>query len=360
MTDLEWERIVALNKRRFTRKNEQDVIKHALVWVERQLKDGPRHIPAAVLERNLGAVRGQLGKYLRAHLLLVERDYHAQAGQCRMYSLNSIGLMKLKRENERASTQSAKSNLVPPRGDTALLGVVTARKLPEVMHQVALLDFEYTERSSRLNHVLHHIPRRLKQEFWCLHGLPFDYDVSTCAPQIITQLAVKAGLSVLLIPTVLSFLQAPATIREEMAKILGVDEHTAKQLVNGLFNDLQISMSPYGVLFKTYGDNGINQLKKSAAISALHDEIKRAWKRIAYKTGTKLSGGKRKSEVYRAQERKVLDVVSQYLKQTNNPCFLEHDGWRTQKQVNVLELEQTVYNATGFKLNIKENNGLVS
>ena len=38
---------------------------------------------------------------------------------------------------------------------------------------------------------------------------------------------------------------------------------------------------------------------------------------------------------------------------TNNKYFLEHDGWTSQEQVNLEELEVFVRNTTGFELNFE-------
>jgi hypothetical protein len=51
-------------------------------------------------------------------------------------------------------------------------------------------------------------------------------------------------------------------------------------------------------------------------------------------------------------ERKVLNAVRTYLSNEGFKFFLEHDGWRTDKEVNILELQMYVEYQTGFKIEV--------
>ena len=64
---------------------------------------------------------------------------------------------------------------------------------------------------------------------------------------------------------------------------------------------------------------------------------------------------KQKAIVYFDLERKVLNAINDYLHTTNNKCFLEHDGFVCEKEINKEKLYVWVYNKTGFNINLEYN-----
>jgi hypothetical protein len=52
-------------------------------------------------------------------------------------------------------------------------------------------------------------------------------------------------------------------------------------------------------------------------------------------------------------ERRVLNCVRRYLDETNNKYFLEHDGWSTTNEIDVIKLYDYILDHTGFNLKIE-------
>ena len=108
----------------------------------------------------------------------------------------------------------------------------------------------------------------------------------------------------------------------------------------------------------------IEFIKTNAFILALRGDIKTCWQAIEPHTTqiyTKTQTGqerrvpmnsKRKWAVYFNLERQVLNAVRQYLTKTNNPHFLEHDGWSTVNAVDQQQLIEHVRQATGFVIKL--------
>jgi hypothetical protein len=63
---------------------------------------------------------------------------------------------------------------------------------------------------------------------------------------------------------------------------------------------------------------------------------------------------KRKWNLYFEQERRVLNQIKTYLQLTNNNCFLEHDGFITQYQIDMADLQDFIYQTTDFSITLKE------
>ena len=69
----------------------------------------------------------------------------------------------------------------------------------------------------------------------------------------------------------------------------------------------------------------------------------------------KLKTSKQKWAYYFSRERQVLDVIRDHLAQTSNRVFTEHDGFRTERQVDLDQLTREIHEKTGVKLAIQCN-----
>ena len=59
---------------------------------------------------------------------------------------------------------------------------------------------------------------------------------------------------------------------------------------------------------------------------------------------------------YFKYEREVISSISRYLRELNIKCFLEHDGFSSDKAINVVELCARVKLDTAFDLNMTYTN----
>jgi hypothetical protein len=61
---------------------------------------------------------------------------------------------------------------------------------------------------------------------------------------------------------------------------------------------------------------------------------------------------KMKSEIYRFLEEKVRVVIKKHLKKTKNKAFIEHDGWSSERAVDIDRLKYEVEKQTGFVIEL--------
>jgi hypothetical protein len=54
--------------------------------------------------------------------------------------------------------------------------------------------------------------------------------------------------------------------------------------------------------------------------------------------------------VYFDLERQVLNEIREFLLETNNRHFLEHDGWSCEQEVDQIALQQRIHERTGFRV----------
>ena len=67
----------------------------------------------------------------------------------------------------------------------------------------------------------------------------------------------------------------------------------------------------------------------------------------------KLKSSSQKWGYYFERERQVLDVIRDYLINASTRFFTEHDGFRTSREVDLMELRDVILTKTGLKLVIK-------
>ena len=362
----------------FNRQDVRDRCIRSLTWAKSRLKDGPVELPTKTIENYFGSRGNLLGMWLKQTLLKVERDYWAQAKKCRVYSLNEEGVRKVTDLLQAADGQISKSARSKTDSAAAKQGVhplittscpALARSKTDSaaakqgvhplissssLSQVGVLEFTYDDRSSRHWHELQNIPRPDKSRLWCEWGLPYNYDISTCAPHVITQLAQKAGIPDLAIGPVLSYLDDKTVMRSKFTSILECSSSDAKNVITSLFNGARISESPFTAICEKYGKDAVKRLKADRDVMLLYKAVNRMWPWIERMNGKTYRGGKAKSALYYHHELQVIDCVISYLKARSIRHFTEHDGWRTEVRLDVDLLERHIFNSTGFKFTIEE------
>jgi hypothetical protein len=108
----------------------------------------------------------------------------------------------------------------------------------------------------------------------------------------------------------------------------------------------------------------IDFLKQYEYLQQLRDDIKTCWDYIkpmlpvTYITDKnnkqrKLPiSNKQKAGVYFDLERKVLNSIRDYLDNTNNKYFLEHDGFVCEREINKEDMSNWVYINTGYEIQL--------
>jgi hypothetical protein len=163
-----------------------------------------------------------------------------------------------------------------------------------------------------------------------------------------------------------AYLKNRTLIRNDLALRADISADVSKELINALFAGARLGLIEDSAIYQLLeGDIAkIHYLKQDPFVSGLRDEIKIMWDYIkpvmpktiiTTKTGQQRQlpiSSKQKWNLYFALEMKVLTAITDYLTETNNKFFTEHDGWCCERQVEKIELKNFVRNKTGFDIEL--------
>lgn len=364
-------------------------------------------VPKTAFDKFFGQQQNELSRWLRDALTVCTDDLFlfGESSKVKEYCLNKHGAEALKlvlqgksdkfdieavRQNS-SSTINANcitSSQVPDEYDLAVVREWAKRTYPEL----ETLNFIYEDKSDRLWHPLQNVRTTYREPILADAGLVWNYDIEACAPTLILQHAQHLGMD-LWLPHLNMYLKEKSRIREHVAKVGGIDLKQAKILINALFNSAVLAASKrysqMGVVCKhkidAYNErNGasisfkdywpdfddkerMRALQNDDFLIGLRADIKTCWEAIAptmsrVKVPTKNGklrllpvSSKQKWDRYFQLERQVMNVVRTCLIKSDNLHFLEHDGWKCKKQVDVSLLSDIVFNETGFRVTFKED-----
>lgn len=355
----------------FTDKRVQDRLVQAVNYVKQNLReDRPNPLESRKIDKHLSKQTNPLGRYLREQLLVcVDPRYNKDLGIAKKYRLNGPGL---------AFIQS----MIKP--NTDMLGATVTKFARELAQGI-----EYNHSSDRQWHWLQHIRREEKKQVLARAGLPHNYDIVCCCPTLLLQHSQQIpeildyskmisprgqqsrarwqqGPMDLYLFHVNDYLKNRQAIRQRLAIETGEDPQKIKRALNGLFQGGPINKSKYSKTFIEFDKNTqvIDHLRQDAFVQGLTKDINIIWDyisptlyrgRVATKTGSRNAKitGKQKTALYRQLEARVLKAVDQYLTDTNNEHYLEHDGWATKHHIDLVELKEVIKNKTGFDVDIE-------
>ncbi len=347
--------------------NDPRVIKKChkvLIWAKRYLfpHHQMRH-SSKVLIKVFGPSCNQLSKYLRAKLLHQLGTYKV-GEECYAYLLNKEGYDEL--ENMISQTFDPDTEVKKKRKElkksiqnTILLNTSVHQHLvDEFLSQIKTGSFEYKEKANRSYHPLQNLPRKDKEEFWKDY-LPYDYDIEACAPTILYQYAQQCGLLDVLNQSLKDYLEDKNSLRNHISDILDVDSHIAKKIINGLFNGAKLSSSMMWQcsIFKLLDldKDKMNILQEDEEVCALRRNIKYVWDMIKkFEKGRTTSWSKGdKWKIYFREEKKIMKIIYDVLHKDNVFFFNEHDGFRTNKEIDINKMQTLVKEMIGYEIIIK-------
>ena len=327
---------------------------NVLNWAELHLSTtSPEPIHHKKLQTIFGTSSNALSAYLRANLLIQVGTYVPKK-QSYSYVLNQSGFDKLRTLSQHMVTTGA---------------VVVAR--PENSYpELATLSFTYDLKSDRYWNPLQNIKREKKARFWAPY-LPYNYDVVACAPTVLFQCAQAAGLPVVLLSTLRDYLDDRSAFRKHVAALTGLSLNDAKRLINSLFNGARLVKSGFCAAYRLMNHNAaaMGRLQADPQVTRLTRDIKRIWDRLELVerhkqvpslddalNGTakpfqrKLKTSKQKWGYYFAKERQLLDAITEELRRAGIKYFTEHDGFRTDREIDVEQVTAAVKSKTGFEV----------
>lgn len=336
--------------------------------------DAPVPLSSKILNDVFGPKGNDLGDYLRGRLLKVADESYSNRKSkpfSKSYRLSPEAFDDL----------DAGAHGGTPAPATAYVDTSRAMERLVQTHAAELqsLEFQYDDASSRLWHPLQNLRRAQKRQFWKRFGLPYDYDIQACAPTILFEMARQTGRPMVLLETLKSYLDDRTGFRTHVAALAGLDEHDAKRLINSLFNGAKLGKNTH---FSSYAlvdfdEARMGALKNDPKVTRLVTEIRGVWRSIvssraqalrpsftdfleAGQAGRKidetwkLKTSRAKWGVYFAEERRVLDAITAFLAARQIRVFTEHDGFRTDMEVDLPALEAHVQAVTGYALTIEQ------
>jgi hypothetical protein len=364
-------------------------------------------VPKTAFDKFFGQQQNELARWLRDALTVCvdEVFMFGESSKVKEYSLNKHGADALKlvlqgktdkfdieaiRQN---SSSSYNANCITSFQDTDEFDLVVVREWAKRAYpELETLNFLYEDKSDRLWHPLQSMRTSFREPIMAEAGLVWNYDIDACAPTLILQHAQQLGMD-LWLPHLNLYLKEKNKMREHVAQVGGIDVKQAKVLINALFNSAVLGSSKkhsqMGVVCKhkidAYNEkNGtqitfrdywpdfddkerMRNLQRDTFLIGLRADIKTCWEAIAPtmsrvkapdksgKLRLRPVSSKQKWDRYFQLERRVMDVVRAHLLKLDNLHFLEHDGWRCKKRVDLSFLSDLVFHETGFRVTFKED-----
>lgn len=354
-------------------------IKSAYQLVRGMLSNKPRQLSQSLIDKHFGFHGRPLGKYLRDITLVCVNDhYDKDNGVCKEYILNETGMTYL-RDVLKGNTSKRYDEWVDLRRTPELhlssaelqLDSLFDRKIVsesfthDYKTELATAQFTYMDKSNRLWHPLQQVRREFKKTILADADLIHQYDIKCCAPTLLLQHAQSLGYDEYPF-ALMRYINNRTEVRTELASLINVHPDIIKQLINAMFCGAKLGNNKEFALSKLLDHDAerIKILQDNAFIQELKMNIKHMWQAIEPSmikiTATDKNKKQRKVPLssklkwnrYFELERITLNAVRQYLIDTDNKFFLEHDGWTTSNKINEDSLREYVRESTGFTIKL--------
>jgi len=308
------------------------------------------------IDEYFGMSSRPLSKYLRKTLLICTDEFFrfnipGERGICKKYILNKEGVRSL-RENLKID-------------NIGLYPIVAEVAQGDHKQELTSGDFTYNDQSNRLWHPLQRYRKQYRTQILSDAGYSHDYDIECCAPTLIHQYAQQLGMDEYLF-ALREYLTDRTRIRNELAQGLELEPSAAKEIINALFAGARIANHTDSDIYHILnGDHArIEYLKQHQFLTQLRQDIKTCWDyitpRLARRRKTSTNRllpvtSKQKWNVYFELERCVINSVKTYLDEREIRCFLIHDGWCCERELDRDELSDYVRTNTGFLVKFEYN-----
>lgn len=309
-------------------------------------KNIPHSWSTRYIDRYFGQIQLPLSKWLRSQLLIcTDNHWSYETGKCKKYIRNNVGVDYIKH---------------------CLNFKGLDLDFECFKDEVKTGNFKYEEQSYREWHPLQRVPSTIRKPYLATHGYIYEYDLKTCAPNLLLQYARRLGLETPT-PQIDLYIKDRTAIRNLIAEQLDIDPKTIKKIITALFAGAPLSHYPDTEIYRLLNRNHLHIDVLKQVLADLRKEIKLLWDTIKQYTertyittskGTqrlKPLTGRDKWNIYFQLEKLVMDSVRTYLKKTKNKFFNEHDGWRCQEIVDEIMLRTYVRNQTGYVIELDMN-----
>lgn len=322
----------------------------------------PQQWSTRYIDRWFGQQQNLLSQYLREQLLIVTSErWNKDSGQCKEYLLNPNGVKFL------CDAIGINNNNNYP--------IVLQVAQEEYQTELDTGNFVYNDQSNRLWHPLQNFRRDAKREVLESAGYRYHYDIQCCAfalihqysqtiPEVVVDNRWQQGPMDLYLFALRDYLRDRKRIRAQIAQDAEIPEDLVKRIINALLAGAKLSKNRDSQIYQMLnGDIArIEFLKQHEYLTQLRADIRVMWDYIKPTLPRRSKQDKNNRQrmlpissrqkwgVYFDLERQVLNEVREFLCESNNRHFLEHDGWSCEHELDLTKLQQRIFERTGFRL----------
>ena len=323
---------------------------------------------------NLGMMNDNLSKYLRRLLLVVVNDtfrFNSDFNRSKQYRVNYTGyqyLTKILNQETQLTWAEYRQQHVtsPEQTEQEYNEQLADRLFQKHSDEIASGLFDMKTKSNRDYHSLQFIPNTIRDRKFAKQGYIHVYDIQACAVTLLVQQARRNGLTQAT-PAIEKYTQDRTRTRHTIANETGCSYDQVKRAITSLFQGSRLTHmsriypevfdSNYPLMIAFSQHPLVCELKEQIRLlwPYLLDESKRTW--YLDRNGVrkrKPFSGQQKAQVYRELEQQVMRSVKKFIKRSERSCRLmtEHDGWRTDRLIDLPALEDYVRQQTGFDIRI--------
>jgi len=314
-----------------------------LDWLEWQMPNNQVRAKSSVEINQVYGTSRPLRKYLKDLTLeCVDENYNMQTGICKKYRKRLSGIAQLKREAGLAQ------DCTPP--------------VPEdFVKQLTWGIFDYSEKSNRSFHPLQFKSSVERTEILDKYGYQHHYDIDSAAMSLLVQncyqtTRISRELEAL---DDYSCPDYKYSLRSDIATDTDCTTAQVKLVVNSVLQGGKLTTYAESKLFQqlNYDYALIKRLQENPTLTEIRDDIKLMWRNLRpsfnLPKGVILSG-RHKSQRYRELEQLVTNSIKKYIRKNYSGArtFWIHDGWCMDVRLDIREVEQFVFNQTGYHVSI--------
>lgn len=317
-------------------------------------EDKPRELGKHFIDKHYSQQSCNTGRWLRSHLLIEHgSNWNRLTGKCKTYTYSAEGVEYIKQVLNLANTpkQEIVSSSIQQLFDTELV-------TKQFVYKVA-------EQSKRLVHPLQNYKKEYKRLVLAQNNLGYEYDIVCSAPTLLHQFSWNYSHGHIL-ESIDEYITNRSVVRKRLAQETQLCEKNIKKIISALFSGGKLAANKYSSLFELceYDAARVMYLQQDQFVRQLRADIRVMWNYIKphlQSTGiakhTKryitYMTPKNKWNLYFQLEREVLDSINLYLCNRSIDVFLEHDGFTSSDQVDVVELSDWVKCNTGFDVSFE-------
>lgn len=170
----------------------------------------------------------------------------------------------------------------------------------------------------------------------------YDFDIVNSHPTILSQQGAYFALQ--------HYVDNTSQVREELSKALNIAIPTLKQALLAVVYGASLSEKRGEALIDLLGYEVFKEFSEQPLVKEIASESKKAGSQLLKNLGIKgKSSAKSRSMAVQSEEAKILDTII-YNTDIKVPIF---DGWISEIDYNVNELQDLILDNTGYKVKIK-------